>query len=48
MFLNQITYLINKFEIILRNKTIAELKKKNRPIENDTVKAKRISRRQLI
>lgn len=28
MFLNQITYLINKFEIILRNKTIAELKKK--------------------
>lgn len=28
MFLNQITYLINKFEITMRNKTIAELKKK--------------------
>lgn len=26
MFLNQITYLINKFEITMRNKTIAELK----------------------
>ena len=49
MFLNQITNLINKFEITMRNKTIAEFKKKNnRPIEKDTVKAKRISRRQLI